>query len=597
MSLTACNTESGLGIGVTIAFSVIYVFLLIAVSLYSFYYLMEFNEKFMKSPFHKKLYLWFIDAYKRRRCYVPVITHLFDQITDIAVVIKFGELASSGVECGGLNMKYLFSASIFVLLFYRTISSFLIFRTTGLWKKFVLQFFDFELFRALHINYLCDKNEPCSPQRWITALEASFESTPQALIQTIYLLKTQSFTSSPIILVSLIASLWTIISKIASDDKSIVKRKARNLNFADERYKTCKCVSWLYVCRILWRIFDVSSRIFICSAIWLSLGGFALIIIISFEWAAVLIICTVTKHWEFLFAVVGIVVSQIQKTAATKLLFAYRTITNLVVMSLITSFVYIESIQCWKCPDHEVRERLLIKSHVGFVIFIYCWISVAVSPFLSLFLAVVAFNDTGSNSRTLEDMIDAEDWQGIIEMLAYSESYGVYDSQTGMTLFLLCVQENYGKMVRYLMKQKGVDLNYTTTTKNDQKCVLDFVGQNMNTSLVMNRRYIGKLLLKIDAEYPHMRNQHGDDALAMAWYIGDLSVVDKIMNRRDQLLKVPQHDFSRLWDLAQQSKQREVIEYFKKRHPTVMVPNIWMNQHRTLMNLQIPLSENDDDAQ
>ena len=90
---------------------------------------------------------------------------------------------------------------------------------------------DIELFRALYINYLANKTEPCDPQRFITAIEASLESAPQALIQMIYLVKTNSFNSSIIVLVSFLSSVWSIITKLVSDDKVIVVEKAKRANF------------------------------------------------------------------------------------------------------------------------------------------------------------------------------------------------------------------------------------------------------------------------------------------------------------------------------------------------------------------------------
>ena len=62
----------------------------------------------------------------------------------------------------------------------------------------------------IHINYLCDKKEPCNPQRRITALEATLESTPHALIQMIYLVKTDTFSSNILVSISLLTSLWSI---------------------------------------------------------------------------------------------------------------------------------------------------------------------------------------------------------------------------------------------------------------------------------------------------------------------------------------------------------------------------------------------------
>eukprot|EP01084_Bolivina_argentea_P303168 523355_1 len=185
MSATECTTSSALGTAVTIVFGVAYGLIFIGVSLYSWTFVTPNITK------KKKIQYWILDVYKRRNCYLPIATHLADMITDVAVVIQFGQLATTvSSDACGINMWYLFSLSIFTLVLYRSISSYLIYRETRSYFRVIIQWLDFELFRTLYINYLCDKNEPCSPQRWITTLEASFESAPQALIQTIILIKT-----------------------------------------------------------------------------------------------------------------------------------------------------------------------------------------------------------------------------------------------------------------------------------------------------------------------------------------------------------------------------------------------------------------------
>eukprot|EP01083_Nonionella_stella_P224632 799474_1 len=315
-----CSTSSILGTSVIIGFAIIYGIILTIVSVYSYLFLNTYNNKFTPSSGCKKVRLWSQDVYKRRRCYIPIITHLLDQVTDFAVVIEFGQLAqlqqapnkTSRPDCGGLNMSILFGLSIFVLLFYRAISSLLIFQSTkSLWRM-LLQFLDLELFRALYVNYLCDKNEPCSPQRWITSLEATFESTPQALIQTIFLVKVGSSSDSFVVVFSVVMSLCTIISKIVSDDRIISNLSASRLSLQFVAYdcKKCACISWSFVCRYIWRILDVSSRIFICSLLWLFMGGWYLFIIIIGEGLGLLCICIYTKRFEFLFGIVAMVVSK-----------------------------------------------------------------------------------------------------------------------------------------------------------------------------------------------------------------------------------------------------------------------------------------------
>eukprot|EP01084_Bolivina_argentea_P019950 37121_1 len=231
-----CSTSSIINRNVTIGYAVVYCLVFTIVSAYSYYFLMKYNVKFGEKSCMRKLQMWLKDCWKRKRCYVPILTHLFDQITDISVAIQFYELAmtkyyNDWYECGGLNIWYLFIITIGSMIIYRIISALLIYQNSNKSIKRVFsQLADLELFRALYINYLCDKIEPSDPQRWITSMEASLESIPQALVQSIYLVKTETFWSSPLIVISLVSSIWSIISKLISDDKVIVIQEAKSAN-------------------------------------------------------------------------------------------------------------------------------------------------------------------------------------------------------------------------------------------------------------------------------------------------------------------------------------------------------------------------------
>eukprot|EP01083_Nonionella_stella_P304890 1061489_1 len=237
MAEPTCTTSSIIPRWVTTAFGSTYGVLLTVVSVHSFRFLMKFNPTFAKKSTGARFKMWIRDVWQRRRCYIPLLTHLFDQVTDISVAIQFWDLAETKSTndweaCNGLNIWYLAILTILSMAIYRLLSSYLIYKATkGSLGRFILQMLDCELFRALYINYLCDNTEPCSPQRWITALEAALESTPQALIQMIYLIKTNTFTSSWLVVVSLVSSLWSITSKLVSDDKSTVVKRAKHANF------------------------------------------------------------------------------------------------------------------------------------------------------------------------------------------------------------------------------------------------------------------------------------------------------------------------------------------------------------------------------
>eukprot|EP01084_Bolivina_argentea_P045866 84417_1 len=503
-----CSTSSIITTQITIAYGIIYALTLIVVSIYSFRFLNEYNQKFNNSSFVKKLWKWFKDLWRRRRCYIPIITHLFDQITDVSVAMQFYELSitkssNNYEQCGGLNMWYLFILTILSMIIYRLMSSYLIYKFTNKsLQHFIFQLFDIELFRALYINYLCNKLEPCDPQRWITAMEASLESTPQSVIQMIYLVKTNTFNSSYLVLISLLSSLWSIISKLVSDDKIIVIQTAKKANFKcshfiifdilflivgiiivvisiiispclccymlfvyiNDKYPNYRCccnktaknvkyhtyeeyeatkqinthmkrvqgeilrkdyelevpdlkqptqlfdnktgdtnkenksffniknhlnlkwISWWYILRLIWRILDVSSRIFICTLCWIIIGGTWLTIIISFEFITILIISYNTKQWELIFSIVALVVSYSNGLASqiSLIIFIYRTITNYILMILITIWLTVQ-FECWRCTDYFLRNEYLFNNTI-FILFIYCWISIFILPYIMVLL-------------------------------------------------------------------------------------------------------------------------------------------------------------------------------------------------------------------
>eukprot|EP01083_Nonionella_stella_P021578 59810_1 len=555
-----CSTSSVLGIGISIMFGIFYALTLIGVSLYSWHFLMKYDIKFAFSWCGHKFKRWAMDVYKRRRCYVPIITHLTDKITDIAVVIEFAQLAehTEKNDCG-IDMSYLLYLSIFVLLLYSTISSFLIYQTTKSIRRLIMQFLDFELFRTLYINYLCDKDEPCSPQRWITSLEAAFESTPQALLQTIFLVKTQTFSSSPVVVASLMFSLWSIISKITSDDKVIAIQHAKHLSIHLKSCKSCSpsCVSWTFILRYLWRIGDVSSRILIVTLLWLVLGGAALSIILATESIIILTISAKTKRTEFLFGMVATVVSK--SSAAAKRISAglmlYRCVTNLIFMSIITSILY-SSNKCWKCSTYEERQKYLSSDSVVVPILIYTWITIALTPCLSIYLTKQIFIGEKSTARRMKDMIRSQDWDGIVEMQAYKGAYGVYDEETKENLLMLAVKCHYGKLVSHIISGYRVDV---TQTSASGATILDYIMSTIENrdakKSEQNKKYINELLMHIANNCPNILTADGNgNVLYVSCYIGDTTAYQDLINMN-------KFDASNAWQFAVSGDQPDMIQY------------------------------------
>eukprot|EP01084_Bolivina_argentea_P130828 230971_1 len=622
---TDCSTHSVLSRNVTITYAAIYTFLFVAVSVYSFHYLMKYDKKFMNSSLGKKLKIWSFDVWKRKRCYVPIVVHVFDQITDISVAIQFYILAQQQQihtqSCGGLNMWYLFTLTVISILVYRFISSYLIYQATGSIQRFFSQLLDVELFRALHVNYLCNNVEPCDPQRWITTLEASLESSPQALIQIIYLVKTDTFNSSYLVVISVIFSLWSIVSKLISEDKVIVTANARNVNFKFNGYTDvchiiilmfsapvilvlgllflvvsiacCPCIyfvlsktdmdfeavsecyEWLesfvnehskwvslsYVVRVIWRIFDVTSHLLLMTLIWIAIGGTVLTIKIVFEVFILLLVCMITKQWEILFAVTAFVMStttdRLTKISIT--IGVYRTCTNIMFMILISVWIYVD-FECWRCTSYKERQSLVENRHV-LVIFFYSWIAVILSPICLLFLiGYNVFKDKVSTSRQLYEMIVSENYAGILEIQLFCGELYFYDYENEKTLLMLAIQQRNPASVSYLLDHLKEYDQVDQQGYNAFDYYMKVYSNNSDDQRMKNN------IIKIFKKHPNIRSVKGITVLLFACIRGDVELAKQLIDWDPNIINDKMDNGMNGATIATIVGCEEMVYYLKKTH-------------------------------
>ena len=128
------------------------------------------------------------DLWKKKKCFFPFLSHIFDQATDLGVILGLIEMAKlewkDKIDCDGINTIYLSVASVFVFVFYRIVSSVAIYygikqtanqKTSKRALIFAVgQLLDLMLFRAIWVNYKLNLDAPCSPQKWLQNLEAMY---------------------------------------------------------------------------------------------------------------------------------------------------------------------------------------------------------------------------------------------------------------------------------------------------------------------------------------------------------------------------------------------------------------------------------------
>ncbi len=108
-------------------------------------------------------------------------------------------------------------------------SAYLLFYYTRSLSKAWLQLLDVTFLQTLNINWHLKSDDPNTFQVYLQSLEASFEAAPQCVIQFVFLSRTNSLQT--LTLVSLLFSVYSIISTVVKDDKSLFIESARNQQF------------------------------------------------------------------------------------------------------------------------------------------------------------------------------------------------------------------------------------------------------------------------------------------------------------------------------------------------------------------------------
>ena len=343
----ACVVESILPFWVTVVYGAIQLLLLVAL----LGYLTIKLEPHLS--LRKRLWNAIVSVKKKKSCYFPFLTHLFDQSTDVGVIIQFYQLwqsqenaSTSGNDnkdnCTEINGFLLCILSIVAFFGYRIVSSVLVGIRTKSYLRAFLQFWDVMLFYALYLNYtishlkfarsryvrfsdgITNDEEQSSVQKWLQMMEATFEAFPQSLIQLYFIFQTGHINKYPIITLSLLFSIYTLTSKLISDDSILfskcngktlfvnkdyllneIKEKESDNDVVDYSLTLCKIknccsksknkhgnkknkykefyISWVYVKRVLFRMIEIVSRLLLLLQIWLIVGGIALLTILLFE--------------------------------------------------------------------------------------------------------------------------------------------------------------------------------------------------------------------------------------------------------------------------------------------------------------------------
>eukprot|EP01084_Bolivina_argentea_P054424 99808_1 len=226
--------------------------------------------------------IWFKSLWLKKKIYWALVPHIFDQATDIGTLLVYQEawnnykqLSQQEQDQKALNPYWWFVLGICIIIFQKVISTITILFMLRNPVAALLQFVDLLMVKAVYINYKLGLNQPGNAQRYLALLECIFESSPQIILSMGWILKSSydGESISPLVIASTIFSLWSITSKVAADDKMMIKNeneyegawKYKELHLKFKKKFPFIRFSCKYLIRvILFRFFEITNRINIC---------------------------------------------------------------------------------------------------------------------------------------------------------------------------------------------------------------------------------------------------------------------------------------------------------------------------------------------
>eukprot|EP01083_Nonionella_stella_P072964 196973_1 len=330
---------------------------------------------------------FFTTLWRRRRIYGQVVVHLYDTATDIGVLIEWAILAYDTHDYESIDMRSLFYTSLGFMIAYRFICAFVGvmaqdydhtgFNKKSYWVDGFLGFLDIYIIKVVYITLREQRNEPKARQKMIQLLESIFESLPQVVLQSVFIIRSwndeiliKQVATIYLVGISLVASLFSIVNKFAWLDQASVKTEGQTFKCNPKYFKSSfDHANWWYLVRIVWRFSFVMTRFCILSLIWSVLGGafLGIFLLISYlYWVIAFKIYlkyNAQRHeaaskTEIIVANILYGFAALMATpAADSLVFAVMHVVEMIcAMSIITVFAFVDGFGCGICADPQQRQ-------------------------------------------------------------------------------------------------------------------------------------------------------------------------------------------------------------------------------------------------
>eukprot|EP01083_Nonionella_stella_P209436 759212_1 len=408
-----------------------------------------------------------IENWKMKSVFAAILPRVIDSATDIGTIVEFYRLSTSDTDESKqinsvIDTKDLFIASLLIFLVSKLLCASLIFRFTRRVSYFIMEIFDLLSLKMILNMYqlrILGIAEKSNTWRYLVVIETLYETAPQMLISMTFTLRTSSIEINPIVFASFFVALWTITRRITITESIRVNANR-------------------YMMRVIyWRYFELSSRVLVCSWLWVIIGAVS---VCTFLVCEVVIFAFIAYYQQpssqrnldvllernMLFYITEIEESNIYWRAVL-----YRISSSLLLLILITVFIFVdyENNSFWNVPRWAERRRDSLDNTVGTVLFLYCWVSTLIWPLGMTMWYFAFFVESGSDTRDLNELIKAQRWIEVLELLEFGAE--IDDFIDEKLIYYICEDrddDDFAKitLLKRMIKETPEIVNYSFDYQN-----------------------------------------------------------------------------------------------------------------------------------
>eukprot|EP01083_Nonionella_stella_P198857 729761_1 len=246
-------------------------------------------------------------------------------------------------------------------------------------------------------------------------MEAIFESAPQVLISTAFLIKTTTPISATVI-ASILTCLYSLSARVSADDKVMLKDEWKQPRHRNNQGKwVWPYINIKYLVRVfLWRFLEISSRITLLVLTWINLGGRAVIFVLFLEFCYLCLLAWSLGTIDIMGNLIYLMAANSKRKGykwavpMAKIFWLWRVLSAYALLITVTMYAATDIEFGMQALDNEAfdtRYKQTFGHPAGLVLFIYSW---AATPLWQWIGAVVIFDykNLASVGRDVDTLVE-----------------------------------------------------------------------------------------------------------------------------------------------------------------------------------------------